>query len=487
MLYFSGKNAKAYEVIKALQTKPFKKYSLKDSKWWKWVRLILQTISSILISIATEAINAIIPGLGTALDFAFNTLIDLAFNLIENDGKIDWIDFAINTGFNAAGAVVKGFKQFKALRSHNMMLSLADNISDTNKAFKKQFQQSAKQLAKFGAEDLDNAMIANYKTFKKTSTNLLNTLEKTQRDFSLINQNDIFKETAIASKTAYNSTKKVLTKTTNALVKARAFITLLSSPRYAAKKAIDLVLKKPRNKLVKTFNKFISDKVKKVILRGKRTFDDAIKRIPLNSQWIESIGIYKGHSPWDLTKISAVIRFRPLATKSKKPILLWQKDSKLISNFLTTASPGKYYLDNFAWGWDVGKILRKYSSFIALSKIPLLSNLIGTLAHSYKTTIGISRSIKKDKWLWNQSWEDIKKDFVEGLRDGATKGWKFKYIQPATSFIRSAIEKQPTYAIRGMQVLTRKSIYYNKLKPIRNYQYSKSKGGRIGRMKKIKS
>ena len=464
MLYYAGKSDYAYQSVKADKVKPI----LKNNWWFKWLRMTIQTISSILLSIATRAIDAVVPGLGLALEFALDTLIDLLFNWLENDGKIDWTDFSITAGFNAAGAIVKGFKLFKAARVQNKVLSLADNILDSNKKFKKQFKNTAKELTKFGARKSSEVITTNYESIKESALAVEKKLN-----------NKIFKETAKSSKVVFDKTKKVLDKTTKVFTKIRTFVSLLTSPRYAAKKAVDTLIKKPRREIVKKFNKFATEKVKKIIFKGKKTLEESMKRIPLASSWLDTITILRSNNVWDFKNVNAIIRFKKQETHNKKPVILWQKDKKLILEFLTTSSPGEHYLKYFAWGWDIGKILRNFNGFIALSKIPLFSNLISTIAHSYKTINAIAKSIKKDKWLWNQDEKDFSSDILSGAKEGALKGWNFKYIRPLVSFTRSAIEHSPTYGIRAASVGVRKAIFYSSFsKPIKNYSYKKMKGAR---------
>ncbi|MDD1375966.1 hypothetical protein PT303_03590, partial [Metamycoplasma hyosynoviae] len=241
----------------------------------------------------------------------------------------------------------------------------------------------------------------------------------------------------------------------------------------------DIAIKKPRKKIVKIFNNFISKKVKEVFLKGKKTFRESMKRIPLNSSWLDNITIIQPDNTWSLKFLNAIVRFKKRETNNKKPVVLWQKNSKLIMEFLTTSSPGRHYLKYFAWGWDIGKILRNYSGFIALTKIPLFSNLIGTLANSYRTINAIHESIKKDNWLWKQNFEDIKADMLKGAKEGALKGWNFKYIRPAISVARSAIEGKGNYAIRaGEKAIKKTAFYVAYSKKIKNYSYKKPKGGR---------
>lgn len=468
MLTYSGKSKNAYEIVKADHKEKFKEYSLKNTVWWKWVRLILQTATSISITFLGKFIDSIIPGLGTAIEFGLETLIDLIFNLIENDGKVDWVDFGITAGFNVAGAITKGLKLFKATRSHNKVLSLADNIIDSNVKFKSKFKQGAKQLATFGTKSLTDDAPHNYKAFKETSKEILSTLN---------NSENLFKKTAEQSKEAFSKTKTFLNKVTKAFTKARTVVSILTSPRFAAKKAIDLALKKPRKKIVKAFNKFATEKVKKLFSKGRKTLKESMKRIPLNSSWLDTITILETNSAWDFKNLNAVIRFKKYT--KKKPVILWQKDSKLIMQFLTTSSPGSHYLRYFAWGWDIGKILRKFNGFIAMSTIPLFSNLINTIAHSYRTINAIHESIKKDKWLWNQGFKTVAEEFKQGAKQGALKGWNFKYIRPAVSFGRSILENKPMYAIKaGTKGLRKAAFYHQFSKTIKNYTYVKPRGRR---------
>lgn len=464
MLYYAGKSNFAYQSVKADRVKP-----IVISNWWlKWLRIVIQTLSSIVLSVTTRFIDGFVPGLGLALEFSFDTLIDLLFNWIENNEKIDWADFSITAGFNAAGSIVKGFKLFKAARAQNKVLSLADNIIDSNKQFKKQFKNTAKELSKFGATNVKDATTTHYEAIKESALAVEEKLN-----------NKIFKDTAKSSKVIFDKTKEVLNKTTKVFTKIRTFVSLLSSPRFAAKKTVDTLIKKPRRKIVKKFNKFATEKVKKIIFKGKKTLDESMKRIPLASSWLDTITILRSNNVWDFKNVNAIIRFKKQETHNKKPVILWQKNKKLILEFLTTSSPGTHYLTHFAWGWDIGRILRNFNGFIALSKIPLFSNLISTIAHSYKTINAIAKSIKKDEWLWNQDKNDLAPDIFNGAKEGALKGWNFKYIKPLVSYARSEIEHNPTYGIRAASVGVRKAMFYSSFsKPIKNYSYKKMKGAR---------
>lgn len=476
MIYYGGKSKHTYSIVQASQAKQFKEYLIKNTWWWKWLRLIFQTIAAIGISILGKMIDVFVPGLGTLVEFILNTLVDLIFNLIENEGQVDWEDFGISTGFNLLTAVTKGFKHFKGFKTSNKVFSLADNINDQNTAFKAQFKTSAKTLSKFGTKPIEANGIANYKRFKGVTSELVKELG---------NNTSTFKQTVTQSKEIIEKTKNVVTKITKTFAKVRTFVSLLTSPRYAAKKVVDLIIKKPRQKIVKVFNKFVTGKVKKVFLNGKKSLKDSMKKIPLNSSWIDNITIIEPPSNvWSLNLLNAVIRFKRIETHNKKPVILWQKNSKLIMEFLTTSSPGRHYLKNFAWGWDIGKIIKKFNSFIVLSKIPLFSNLIGTIFNGYKTVYTIVNSIKRDKWLWNQDWDNMKSDMIKGAKEGFLRGWNFKYVRPATSFIRSAIEKNPGYSMKAATKAIKKGIFYAAYSnSIKNYSYKKPRGGRRWKVK----
>ncbi|MGC7178991.1 hypothetical protein ACP0CE_03300, partial [Metamycoplasma hominis] len=109
------------------------------------------------------------------------------------------------------------------------------------------------------------------------------------------------------------------------------------------------------------------------------SFNDSLKNIPLPSKWLRSISFFAGHNPWDFARTSAIVYFKPKPTNNKAPVFLFQKNTNLLAGFLGCESPGKYYLDNFAWGWSIGKIIRKYSKFMSFYRIPLFSNLLETI------------------------------------------------------------------------------------------------------------
>ncbi|WP_412031264.1 hypothetical protein [Metamycoplasma buccale] len=467
MLVYDNKIKDKNYVEIANKTKESTLSTLANCKWFRFLRVFLQLLINVLIAITTSLINTAIPGTGLFLDFFLSQGTDLLFNFIFN-GKIDWKEYGITSLFNSIPFITKGFKYIKNFRSNNKILSLADNIRLRNSEFKKSLLTSAKDLNKFGSKTtLENKLLVpNYRFFETHNAKLLDTL-KTASDFQT---------TYAKSLASYRNFEQGFKFFRKSFSRTRNIVSLFSSPRYAGKKLIDIILKKPKQLLTKKWNAWVTPKVKEIFRIGKKTLDESLKDISLNSSWLDSVKIYQSNNPWDLKVVNALVRFQPNKTNNKEPVLLWQKNINNITNLILANSPGKYYLDNFAWGWEIGKIIRLQSAFFKVSKIPIFSNFIGTLAYSARTIQSIVKNFKKDNWLWNQSKDKLLSEVWSGIRENTGKGWNFKYLKGAIAIGRSFSSGNSFYVIqRGLRVGNRRFFYKHFKNKLVHKQFSRRK------------
>ena len=453
MLYYESK-VKEHKLtpLKVAQTAQ-KTPSVVRTSFLRWIRFFIQLLTNIAIAIIT---NIFTPGVGLVLDFVLSTATDLIFDLIF-DGKIDWKKFAVSTAFNAIPFVSKGFRLIAKTRAKNGIYSLAANA---NTSIKSELKTGAAKLSKFGTS-VDDTINPNFRVFEETNESLLENMKKL----------DSFKLTKNASKVVYEKANKTFVRFKKIFHHFRVGAQLLASPRYAGKKAIEFTLKKPYAYINKTWNKWITKKLGKVVVKAKEAFKKTARHIPINSSWLDSLTIVKSYNPWDIKVVNAIVYFKPIETHYKEPVYLWSKKIDKVLKLLTSDSPGRYYLDNFAWGWKIGKILRQKAAFIAMSKIPLYGSLIGTINYGISTIQTISKSINNfSKNGWGSNWWS---EFKQGIKEYSIKGLKPKYISPLVQTGRSLITGDSTYVIRKGLSVGNKYLFNRKIeKALNSKKYS---------------
>ena len=452
MLYYESK-VKEHKLtpLKAQTTQ--KKPTVARTSFLRWIRFFIQLLTNIAIAIIT---NIFTPGVGLALDFVLSIATDLIFDLIF-DGKIDWKKFAISTAFNAIPFVSKGFRLIAKTRAKNGIYSLAANA---NTSIKSELKTGAAKLSKFGTS-IDDAINPNFRVFEETNEGLLENMKKL----------DSFKLTKDMSKTIYKKTNKTFVKFKKIFNWFRTGTQLLVSPRYAGKKAIELALKKPYAYINRTWNKWITKKVGKVVTKTKEAFRNTTKHIPINSSWLDSLTILKNYNPWDIKIVNAIVYFKSNETNNKEPVFLYHKKIDKVLKLLTSDSPGRYYLNNFAWGWKIGKILRQKSKFLITLKIPLFGSLISVVGYTMNALKVITKSLSNFlKNSWGSNWWN---EFKQGVKEYSIKGLKPKYISPLVQFTRSLITGDSGFVIRkGLRVGNR-YLFNRKIKrALNNKKYS---------------
>lgn len=394
-------------------------------KWVLALKLAVDTIASFTL----QGINLILPGVGTALDLSYQISSDVIYNLWYNDGNFDFKEFSLDTLINFIPIVSSGLSTASKTIKANKILSIAGEVQ--NETLANEFKILSKRIAELGTKNSrlsyktltkDLSLLSNKKFYK-----VLSKLEKTEFE-------KIFKSFAKSEKefAKFETTMRVLQKGASITNKTMAII---SDPAYAVKKALDY-LTNPIKRKINTHIRKAWKEIAPVITKIDK------KAIPLNSSVISSIRIF--NMPFDKSGglLSAVLYFRKDATRTKnnprgkKPIWLTNKDTTKILNFLTTDSPMRHYLNNFAWGWDVGKLLRVTKSRVFIgSKLPLFASLLNYIAWSYKTIKNITN-------INNKIENNYKVDkFVKRAKDHAINSvigrWQIPGLSLALNFARA--------------------------------------------------
>ncbi|MBN0919683.1 hypothetical protein [[Mycoplasma] gypis] len=425
-----------------------------SSSFTRFLRILISFFTNIANAVISGIINTLIPGSGILVEWLLNQSTDLIIELIFNNGKINWRDYTIASAFNSIPFIYKQAKIFKNVKMYNKPLSVADNFVEQSKNFKAQFKNNFKELNNFGNESYSKSVIfPNYKEWDIKHNYFLREFDNIETGIKHADSLKEFKK----FQASFNKFRKNFTRTKNT-------ISVLTSPRYAGKKVVDIALKKPRSYISKSWNNFVkkqSKKFEEIYKTKTKAIEDSIKKIEFDSTWLDYLKIYKNNNPWDLFSVNCLLVFQTQPTRGKAPVFLFNKNAKLIAQWFESASAGKFYLNNFAWGWEVGKFLRKYSDFAKVSKIPIFASTLGTFLYTFKTVQSVAKTIENKKWEYKKSNEFIKSEFFKGVKENSLKGINLKYITPTTSFVRSVSNSNPFYISQNALKQANKRIYLN--------------------------
>lgn len=374
-------------------------------------------------------VNTFAPGLGLVIEYGLSTALDLGFNAAINYGNINWQDFGISAGINAIPFVTRGIRY-------------AANTHKTNKFF-----QLAKNLKKEGQEELSEKITkiaANYSELGVDKAKFIDQKSLLKKELKLFN-NDSFLRTLSDNKNIYYFLNKKVQNIQKAFTHLRSMVSLLTSPSYLAKKAVDTVFKHPKaylNKQLGKFTKLLKNTFKSKPI--KKVVKKASNYIWIDhSSWLERMSINKVNNPWDIKAINAVLYFKKNATKSKKnpkgkePVRLWNKSIDELIKLVCAKSPGRYYLNNIAYGHIVGRFIRKFEMFQAFPIHPIFSNLIETSLFTFRTINSLIMNFKRQKWVWLEDKNIILNEIVKGVKENVFKGWRAPGFQFISSMARS--------------------------------------------------
>lgn len=436
-----------------------------------WVRLLISIGVQILSQLLTALLSAITGGIGAGLAFAIqfgiNAGVDLAIDLATGE---DALTVGTNLLLNAVPIFLKYGRGFVSkFKQPVYRLATASEIGEQASALK----GTAKNLASIGTgkDVLKEPTILGGYNFRQY-TNAENIFKKIQNyEFS--------KEYTKSQISKFEVWQKHLNYYSKSLRYTNKIIGIINSPQYATRKALTFLFKKPINKLNKQINLFISKQIKRFKQIGQFTKEVAKKstnRIFVDSQWINSVRLYP--SGFGIGYFNVLIDFKKETTNNKKPVLLFGKNAYAISEFLASNSKGKFYIDNFSYGWIIGKFLRKNKEFQALNFIPLFPKIITptiTTISSFKRLIKtIQSDFSKNPWFDGNK---LSQQISSGLVAFGLNSIKFKGSGFAKNAIKSATLNDPRYLInytgRRFNTALKKQIRKYNMKRI--YRYGKIK------------
>lgn len=436
-----------------------------------WARLLISIGVQILSQLLTALISTITGGIGAplafAIQFGINAGVDLAIDLSTGE---DALTVGTNLLLNAVPIFLKYGRGFVGkFRQPVYRLATASEFADQSKALK----MTANDLAKMGTT----------KTVLKEPTNIggFNFRQYTNAEqiFKKVQHYEFSKEFTRSQISKFETWQKYLNYYSKSLRYTNKVIGIINSPQYATRKALSFLFKKPINKLNKQINLFINKQLKQFKKIGRFTKEVAKKstnRIYVNSQWINSVRLYP--SAFGIGYFNVLIDFKKETTNNKKPVLLFGKNAYAISEFLASSSKGKFYIDNFSYGWVIGKFLRKNKEFQALNFIPLFPKIITPTITTISAVKQLIKTIESD--FSKNPWFDgnkLSKQISNGLIAFGLNSIKFKGSGLAKNALKSATLNDPRYILnytgRRFNTALKKQIRKYNLKRI--YRYGKIK------------
>lgn len=436
-----------------------------------WARLLISIGVQILSQLLTALISTITGGIGAplafAIQFGINAGVDLAIDLSTGE---DALTVGTNLLLNAVPLFLKYGRGFVGkFRQPVYRLATASEFADQSKALK----MTANDLAKMGTT----------KTVLKEPTNIggFNFRQYTNAEqiFKKVQHYEFSKEFTRYQISKFETWEKYLNYYSKSLRYTNKVIGIINSPQYATRKALSFLFKKPINKLNKQINLFINKQLKQFKKIGRFTKEVAKKstnRIYVNSQWINSVRLYP--SAFGIGYFNVLIDFKKETTNNKKPVLLFGKNAYAISEFLASSSKGKFYIDNFSYGWVIGKFLRKNKEFQALNFIPLFPKIITPTITTISAVKPLIKTIESD--FSKNPWFDgnkLSKQISSGLIAFGLNSIKFKGSGLAKNALKSATLNDPRYILnytgRRFNTALKKQIRKYNLKRI--YRYGKIK------------
>ncbi|MGY6172656.1 hypothetical protein ACW95P_04900, partial [Candidatus Mycoplasma pogonae] len=425
-----------------------------------------QTLTQIGVSILIKPLQALIPLGAAALEAGLSIANDLLWDYVF-DEKTSLQDIGISVASNFlpfANKIGRGIIG----RSKNRFYGIASQVKE--KTLKSELKKLGKETYKIGRS---NEILKYSKAFEKEIKDISNT----RRAYFKLGKNmpklktKNFKTTLLQNKEEIKILNSQVKQYKKVIFTTRQLISAATSPEYLAKKTSDLLtspFKRKINKYInENFKNFKKGLAKKYKLFDKYS-DDYLEKIPVKSKVISHIKFIPNNNTWDFYNVSCIVYFRKDATSSKNnpngkpPIYLSNKSINKIIEFITSSSPMAHYLDNFAWGWDVGKFLRENKQFMFMSKIPVFGSLANTIIWSQKTVSRLITSIKNSDYEWKN--KNLIGEFGKGLKDNALKGWKIPYLSPMSYFARGALTNNPRYITTTAFKQTNKVLKTHKLR-----------------------
>lgn len=366
----------------------------KDNNSNSWLRAFVSFAGSLAISIGFSFVTA---GISLILEPLIQIAWDSFLDYVVYGEQFNAVDFSINALVNSIPLISAGAKKLYQ-SSKNGIRTLTRNSVVKSLHSSKHLKEIAKDVERLGTKAVKNTYKDSYKTIKVNDL-LLDTLKSKKaydysRAFKLL---------------SYSRKLRLINRE---IQRTRKVISAVSSPSYLVKKLFDKTVQPYKKQITKIINTKYEEMLKKALPKIKKPFElkqlakiEKKTFIPLNSHWVQGIQFMSSVSP---TLQNFKIYFKEKV--HKKPITVMNKDFLKSYGIVNSYSPGRYYLNNFAWGWEIGKLLRYHSAEVkGFQKFSSdLNRAFNNFIFSYKSFYSLTQIQK------NWSVENITKQLKQG-------------------------------------------------------------------------
>lgn len=459
------------------------KLNNKKNKLPWWARMLIDLGVQIILDIFTAGVGA---AATKFIDILVTSIVDTTIDMSEDDSISDTLtDVAFDLIPLVQKSVLRSFKYFgsetaKVLRNIRL-LKTASKKYVSRKIERTISKKLSRDLIKLGSGEV---IFNDSKLDKKIVRRAYRSIEEKYTDLLEKKAKIKFVEKFSESKTKYELYKSKIGLFNQNLKVANKIIGYVNNPLYTIKeltknitgkywtKSTEYLSKKLGFKQIekwnfRSINKFISDKYNNLKKRIQKLFGKKVKKdrmsIPVYSKWIEYIKIY--NSEFGTNLFNVLVVFKPEETNNKKPVLLFAKQLNKIQAFLISQSKGKFYIDNFSYGWEVGRLFRKAKAggFGTQSLIPLVGSMFPKLLTTYSSVSRLMKTIKNAGSMfsnWNNetlTTKNIKNYVASGFLSNL-KG-RSALIK---NFTNAAINKDGKYFVRSAVNNIKRSIKKHK-------------------------
>ncbi len=420
----------------------------KKKKWWQILLNVLLGIITIPIEMAATAFLGPVGGMlvSVAADVTTNILGDV----VNGNNPWDLQNIIFNIVTPIASVVPKTFNLSKLAKSPlRKMGEFYQNKKLNNLAVK--FNNGL-----LNSKDIDYSKLGKRKydeLLKDVSLDDLKDLKQfTTKGFSHWHEN-------------YKLKYKKIEKFNTYLRKAQKGLSYISDPNLASKTLFSWIVKKtPIYDVIKNVNKKLKFFKKKIYSKFFKNQEKRLKKliIPLNhtkAPWILGVKLFNVRGTMNYFHMS--IYFDKKITNNKAPVILYNKSWRVVYAFLTTPSAGKYYIDNFSFGWQLGKILKNGKLIVNSFKLaPFLSQYYQTFYLSMnlirKTTNIVDAVLTGDivqKWKESFNLQNTISNITFGVSEHLKVGGT-----TVRAIVKSIQYQKPIYLSKHLKNRTRQFI-----------------------------
>lgn len=324
----------------------------KPSKFWSFIHAILDFIGEIIVGAIVEVVNFLTFGIkvvGQIVEVVLGTIKDITVDLITGK-KIDWKQVGKNALWRAGtisyayaakkfSTFIKTIKQSKHIKTISKIEKIGKQVTSFIKNPASLFKYMANKATYHITKALQKTSIMKKLLKKYSFKQIKHFIQKSIRYATLSTSLTIgFINSKDKSKFVFDRSRSLL--------------------RLYSKKWTKSIINKTTNKYIQKLAKKDCQSVQKYQNALKRNSQTWIK---FTSSWIDGVKI--ASTDWIENEndsfISYYVFFNPTTTKNKNPLLFINRPISEFNSFLTATSKGKYYLDNFAWGWEIGRAIRR--------------------------------------------------------------------------------------------------------------------------------